>query len=409
MAVIDVVKYDGSPDVFAWKFPSTELGTWTQVIVNESQEAVLYKGGQSLDWLGPGRHTLETANIPLLSNFIKLPFGGRSPFSAEVWFVNKVNTLDVKWGTSTPIQLQDPKYNVFVPLRAFGQFGIKVADAKLFLIKLVGTLPGFTSNDVIKYFRGAYLTKVKDHISEYLITKKISVLEINAYINEISESLKEKILPTFSEFGIELINFYVNDISVPENDPAVITLKDALAKKAEMDIIGYSYTQERSFDTLEGAATNQGSGSAPIMGAGLGLGMGLGIGGNFGGAMGDMSKTINTNPSKACQHCHKEIGVEYTFCPFCGKGTDDALTQDQNMCPKCGAHNVGGVKFCGECGSCLVKTCPQCGTAVEQNKKFCTECGSSLTKTCASCGASLNDNLKFCPECGKKVEGDDDE
>ena len=407
MAIVEVVKYDGSPDVFAWKFPNSELGTWTQLIVNESQEAVLYKGGQALDWFGPGRHTLETANIPLLNNIVNLPFGGRSPFSAEVWFVNKVNSLDVKWGTPTPIQLQDPKYNVFVPIRAFGQFGIKISDAKIFLTKLVGTLSGFSSSDIVKYFRGAYLTKVKDDISEYIINKKISVLEINAYISEISESLKESILPTFSDFGIELVNFYVNDISVPEDDSAVIKLKEALAKKAEMDILGYSYTQERSFDTLEGAATNPGSGSAPIMGAGLGLGMGLGLGGNFGGAFGELGKNIHTNPLKECPHCGKQIGSEYNFCPFCGKDTN--LAVGQNICPKCGASNPRGLKFCGQCGNSLIKTCPKCGESIDDKQKFCPHCGNALVKKCPSCGSELGDNLKFCPECGKKVDGDGNE
>ena len=407
MAIVEVVKYDGSPGVFAWKFPNVELGTWTQLIVNESQEAVLYKGGQALDWFGPGRHTLETANIPILSNLVNLPFGGRSPFTAEVWYVNKVNSLDVKWGTPTPIQLQDPKYNVFVPLRAFGQFGIKISDSKMFLTKLVGTLPEFTSSDIVKYFRGAYLAKVKDDISEYLIKKKITVLEINAYINEISESLKEKILPIFSDFGIELVNFYVNDISVPEDDMAVTKLKEALAKKAEMDIIGYSYTQERSFDTLEGAATNQGSGSAPIMGAGLGLGMGLGLGGNFGGAFGEIGKNINTNQIKECPHCHKQIGSEYKFCPFCGKDTN--LASNQKVCTKCGASNNSGLKFCGQCGNSLIKTCPNCNEAVDENQKFCPHCGNSLVKKCSSCGCELGNNLKFCPECGKKVDGDSNE
>jgi membrane protease subunit (stomatin/prohibitin family) len=336
--------------VFAWKYPNSELGTWTQLIVNESQEAVLFKGGQALDWFGAGRHTLDTANIPILSKLVNLPFGGRSPFTAEIWFINKINTLDVKWGTPTPIQLQDPKYNVFVPLRAFGQFGIKIADAKVFLQKLVGTLSSFTSSDIIQYFRGAYLTKVKDDIASCLIMKKITVLEINAYISEISESLKQSILPVFADYGIELVNFYVNDISVPEDDRAVIKLKEALAKKAEMDIIGYSYPQERSFNTLEGAATNQGSGSAPMMGAGIGLGMGLGVGGSFGGAFGEIGKTINTDSGKECPHCHKKIGSDYKFCPYCGKA--------------------------------LVKTCPKCGGTVDEKQKFC-------------------------PECGKKVEGED--
>lgn len=407
MAIIEVVKYDGSPDVFVWKFPNTELGTWTQLIVNESQEAVLYKGGQALDWFGPGRHTLETANIPILNKLVNLPFGGRSPFTAEVWYINKVNSLDVKWGTPTPIQLQDPKYNVFVPIRAFGQFGIKISDSKIFLQQIVGTLSTFTSVDLIKYFRGAYLTKVKDHISEYLIKKKVSVLEINAYINEISESLKESILPTFADFGVELVNFYVNDISVPEDDSAIIKLKGALAKKAEMDIIGYSYTQERSFDTLEGAATNQGSGSAPIMGAGLGLGMGFGLGGNLGGAFGEMGKSINTNQSRECPHCSKQIGSEYKFCPSCGK--DTTLAGNQNICTKCGASNNHGLKFCGQCGNSLVKVCPKCGEAVGDKQKFCSHCGNSLVKQCLKCGSELGDNLKFCPECGNKVDGDNNE
>jgi len=130
MAIVEVVKYNGTPDVFAWKFPNEQLGTWTQVIVNESQEAVLFKGGQALDIFGPGRHTLSTANIPLLNKVINLPFGGRSPFAAEVWYINKVHSLDIKWGTPTPIQLKDPKYNIFVPLRSFGQFGIQSVNPR---------------------------------------------------------------------------------------------------------------------------------------------------------------------------------------------------------------------------------------------------------------------------------------
>ena len=178
MAIVDVVKYNGGPDVFAWKYPNSELGTWTQLIVNESQEAILLKGGQICDVFGAGRHTLETANIPILNKLINLPFGGRSPFSAEVWYINKVFSLDVKWGTSSPIQLQDPKYKVFIPVRAFGQFGIQIEDSKRFLLKLVGTLSQFDKNSLVKYFRGVYLTKAKDIISSYLIHKGLSLIHI---------------------------------------------------------------------------------------------------------------------------------------------------------------------------------------------------------------------------------------
>jgi len=403
MAIVKVVKYDGPPNVFAWKHPDTQLGTWTQLIVNESQEAILFKGGQALDWFGPGTHTLETKNIPLLNKIINIPFGGQSPFSAEVWYVNKVTTLDVKWGTPTPIQIQDPKYNVFLPVRAHGQFGIRIKDARKFLTSLVGTLPAFTSNELIKYFRGAYLTKAKDSISEYLVKEKISALEINAYISEISDTLKENILPEFDNYGIELINFYVNDISVPEDDSAVIKLKDALAKKAEMDIIGYSYQQERSFDTLESAAKNPGPAQSSLLGAGLGLGMGLGVGRNFGRAFGDISKNLIVNETQKCPYCNGEIGAEYKFCPLCGKNLK--ADEDFIICPSCNTKNIKKAKFCSNCGYGFVKFCPKCKKQISDNQKFCIHCGAALIKKCQQCGHELDENTKFCPQCGNKVDG----
>ena len=259
MAIVDVVKYNGTPDVFAWKYPSEELGTWTQLIVNESQEAILVKGGQALDIFGAGRHTLETLNIPLLRKVINLPFGGRSPFTAEIWYINKAYNLDIKWGTPTPVQIKDPQYGIFAPVRSNGAFGIHIADARKFLIKLVATMPTFDSTSITKYFRGLYVTKVKDSISNYLVHKRISILEINAYLDELSQYMKERIQPVIEEYGLELVSFYVNEISVPEEDSAIKQLKAALSKRAEMDILGYSYQQERSFDTLEGAAKNTGS------------------------------------------------------------------------------------------------------------------------------------------------------
>lgn len=404
MAIVEVVKYNGSPDVFAWKYPSEELGTWTQLIVNESQEAILFKGGQALDLFTSGRHTLQTANIPLLNKIINLPFGGRSPFAAEVWYINKVHSLDVKWGTATPIQLQDPKYKIFVPLRSFGQFGIQIEDARKFLIKLVGTLTVFDKDSIVKYFRGLYLTKVKDAISSYLVHKEVSVLEINAYIDEISEQLKEKMIPILSEYGIKLINFYVNDINVPEDDQAVIKLKEALAKRAEMDIVGYSYVQERSFDTLEGAATNPSSGQAGLMGAGVGLGMGVGIGGSFGSQMSGIAENITTTSEKKnCPKCNAIMEKEKRFCGECGFDTqkEEKSKERKNVtCIHCGGLHSVDIKFCPECGN-KYTPCPKCKASIKEDSKVCPECGSTMPRQCTNCGFEItNDNVKFCPECG---------
>lgn len=439
MAIVEVVKYNGGPDVFAWKYPSEELGTWTQLIVNESQEAVLVKGGKVLDVFGSGRHTLDTSNIPILNKVVNLPFGGRSPFTAEVWYINKVYSLDIKWGTASPIQIQDPKYGVFIPVRSNGVFGIHIEDSKKFLIKLVGTLSVLDKASIVKFFRGLYITKVKDAVSQYLIHNQVSVLEINAYIDELSTFMKERIEPTMEEYGITLVNFYVNDLSIPEDDSAVIKLKDALAKRAEMNIIGYNYQQERSFDTLEGAAKNSGSSSAPIMGAGLGLGMGVGLGGTVGNAFGSISGEINTsngatNKHKECQKCHATMKKDQRFCGTCGFDTESAGEDDKNSknagttCSSCGAKLDKNMKFCSECGNkynpcpqCSYdmpddatkcdkcgyekpKSCPGCGNMVSRNVKFCPECGISLEKNCPKCGISIEGSPKFCPECGEKLE-----
>lgn len=384
MAIVEVVKYNGDPDVFAWKYPNEELGTWTQLIVSESQEAILFKGGKALDVFQSGRHTLETANIPVLNKLINLPFGGRSPFTAEVWYVNKINSLDIKWGTASPIQLQDPKYSVFVPVRAFGQFGIRIENSKQFLVKLVGTLPVFDKTSVVQYFRGLYLTKVKDAISSYLVHKQISIMEINAYIEELSTFLQEKMQPVLEEYGINLINFYVNDISVPEDDSAVKKLKDALAKKAEMNIIGYNYQQERSFDTLEGAAKNNGA-SANLMGAGMGLGMGVSMGGAVGNQFGVIAQSINTSAedTKKCSSCGVIMPKSKRFCSECGCDTNKQKEKEDK-----------GLAVCSNCGASLPN----------KDAKFCSECGKSLMRTCSSCNNLITGNPKFCPECGTKLE-----
>lgn len=432
MALVDVVKFNGNPELFAWKYPNSELGTWTQLIVNETQEAILFKGGQALDVFQAGRHTLSTANIPLLNKIINLPFGGKSPFSAEIWFVNKIHSLDIKWGTPSPIQLQDPKYKIFVPVRSYGQFGVQITDSKKFLLKLVGTVGLFNKDNLVKFFRGLFLTKVKDSISTYLVKKEISTLEINAYLDELSEHLKERIAPTLDDYGIGLVNFYVNDISIPEDDSGVKKLKEALAKKAEMDIVGYNYVQERSFNTLEGAATNPGSAQSAFMGAGIGLGLGAGIGGEVGKQVGGISKNLNIKEVKTCPQCNAELTIDQQFCHKCGFDTLKKNKEEHNItcsncghkynsntkfcpncgdsykpCPSCGADLKPGQTACHVCGKNAPRTCVKCGFLITNEKiNFCPECGESLVKKCPDCGLRLEGEPKFCPECGKKLKGE---
>ena len=295
MAVIDLVKWNGSPHLLAWKFPSTELATWTQLVVNETQEAFVVNGGVYDGPFAGGRHTLTTENLPLVRSAIGLVFGGSSPFSAEVWFVNKTVKMDMKWGTPDPVYIEDPKYKIMVPVRAYGQYGIQVEESKKFLMKLVGTVSQFNADFLNRYFNGVLLTKIKAFIAQYFVKRDFSILDIHTNIEELSLEIQQAIAPLFMEFGVATSHFYVHSINVPDDDPAVSSLRTALAKKAEMGILGFDYKQERSFDVLQAAAGANGT-AGTMMGAGLGMGMAMSMGSQVSQVM---SQSMGASPTSS--------------------------------------------------------------------------------------------------------------
>ena len=422
MAVIDVVKWNASPGVLAWKFPSQELSAKTQLIVSESQEAIFLKDGNAFGPLGPGRHVIDTLNYPFLTSLVKF-WTKDSPFPAEIWFVQRTFKLDIKWGTLGVIQVEDPKYHIMLPIRGFGQYGVTVDDSARFLLKLVGTLPWFTEESLKEYFKGVVVTNVKDMIGKCLVERNISVLQMSAYLNEFSERVGESISAIMAEYGLRLVNFTINSISTDDNDPAVKKLRDALATKAEMDIVGYTYKQKRSFDTMEAAAGNPGAGG--VMNAGIGMGVGMGMGVPIGGMMGGMMGQMKFSSSKKCPSCKRDVETDTAFCPHCGasmKESDDMISCDKCgaksprgakfcfncgdiffCCPECGADNPENAAVCRRCGKPMPFKCPKCGKLVRDGVKFCPECGNKITSSCSRCGSDVQPDVKFCPNCGNKL------
>ena len=318
MKIADVIKWNAAPGVFAWKYPSEELSTKSQLIVSETQEAILVNQGNFIGPFTAGRHTLNTQNYPILGSILKIPFGGNTPFTAEVWFLQKAFSLEIKWGTSDPIQIEDPKYHIFIPVRAFGQYSIQVNDSIKFMKKLVGTVPVFVEKTLREYFKGIILKYVKDLLAKYFVEKNVSIIQISANIKEISDSLLSEISNDIENYGVKIINFNVNSISTDDSDPSVARLRRALAERAEMDILGYNYQQKRTFDTMEAAASNQGNGSA--MNAGMGMAMGVGMGLPMGNIAGQMAQNLNpTNITpKFCSNCGNPLDPSVKFCPSCG-------------------------------------------------------------------------------------------
>lgn len=279
MSIVDVVKWESTSNELVHKFQSNGLRLGSQLIVYPNQTAFFVKDGKILDEFVSGTYTIKSENIPLLESIVNLPFGNDTPFGADVWFVNQTELLDCKWGTQTPLQIEDPKYDVIVPVRAFGQYGFKIVEPRVFLERMVGNMSSFSTTKVVEYFRGVILSRLTAIIYDKLTADDVSVLNINAKIEDLSDYAKEKISEVFLQYGMEIQLFSMISISIQENDSSFQRLKEAKDAAARIKIIGRDdYRLTRSFDVLEKAAENENG----MAGAAVGLGAGVGIGGVVG-------------------------------------------------------------------------------------------------------------------------------
>jgi membrane protease subunit (stomatin/prohibitin family) len=417
LAIIDVVKWDGQgvlaqdDELLAWKFPSSELSTWTQLIVNESQEALLFRGGSMDGPFGPGRHVLKTENLPVLGALLKLPFG-RSPFTAEVWYTNRVIPLNVKWGTPDPIRLQDPVYNIIIPVVARGQYAVQIEHSRKFIVKLVGTMREFDRDKLRDYLRGMILTTSKTIIAKEIVKNKTSLLEIAAHLTDLSAAIQAALTDQLAEFGLNLVNFLVDHIDVVEDDRSVEQLRESLAKRADMNIRGYNYQQERSLNAIEGAAgytlghaeqsavdwngaNNYQNDRLPSGGGGaggiVGLGVGLGVGVPMGAMMGQaFSNAITPNLQAASLPVPPVVSPPGSGGSPCTRCNSPRMSPTAKFCPGCGTPYPAVTNLA--CGNCKATLAPQA--------KFCPECGIPTICVCTGCGASIGPGIKFCSECG---------
>lgn len=292
MALVNVIRWEANTSELVHKFPIEDLKVGSQLVVYPSQTAFFVKGGKICDEFFCGTYTIKSENIPLLNKVFNLPFGGESPFQAEVWFVNQISLLDCKWGTASPIQIEDPKYGVIVPIRAYGQYGLKIGNPRVFLERLIGNMPTFSTEKVVAYFRGVILSKLTAIISQKLYADNLSIININSHVEEISDYAKSKLTDVFTEYGVELEMFNAIAINVNENDPSFQKLKETKDSLARINIMGKeNYQMERSFNVLDSAAENEGGG---LIGAAVGIGAGVGVGTQI-GAM--VKEHINTNPT----------------------------------------------------------------------------------------------------------------
>lgn len=244
----------------------------SQVIVRESQTAVFFRDGKALDSFDAGRHTITTANLPLLTNLLHLVTGGQDIFTAEVYFVNRRDFLDMKWGTAEPVSLRDPDLGL-ARLRAFGTYSMAIDDPQLFVTKVVGTMGMYQTSQIQSYLRSIVNSKLVDVLGE----SKKGLFDLPAMFDEVSAAVRAKVADDFAALGILVKQFYIESVSPTEETQAAIDKRAAMGAVGATSFIEYQ-TGMAIGGVGQGAAQGGGAGGAAETGLGLGAGIGMGAG-----------------------------------------------------------------------------------------------------------------------------------
>jgi membrane protease subunit (stomatin/prohibitin family) len=278
--IFDIIQApDQRPDELVVRVPQQGWGDirlGSQLVVGESQNAVFFRDGKALDTFSAGRHTLTTANVPLLINLLGMAFSGESPFKASVYFVNMVDLLDQKWGTPQPVALRDKDLGM-VRLRANGSYSMKVADAQRFVAQIVGQRGLYTTREITNWLRGQIVAGFTDLLGE----TKAGLFDLPALMDEFGVALKAKLSESFEQSGIIIKQMFVQSISTTEETQKAIDERAAMGAIGDMN----AYLRFKAARALGDAAASSGAGggAGEGMSAGLGLGAGIGMGAGLGG------------------------------------------------------------------------------------------------------------------------------
>ena len=264
---------------------STDIKLGAQLIVQENQEAVFFRDGKALDTFAPGRHTLTTANVPILTRLLTIPWE-KSPFQAQVYFIGKQTFIDQKWGTLQPIVFRDADFGM-VRLRSFGKYSFRVVDSPLLINTLVGTQGKYTTDLIASYLKDLIVARLTDLMG----TLKISLLDLPSKYDEVASGVRAKLAEEFAKYGLELVDFFINAVTPPEEVQKAIDARSSMGAVGDLN----AFMKFQAANSMAKLAEQGGAGGG--MGAGA---MGMGMGAGFGMMMpGMIQQAMATGPAGA--------------------------------------------------------------------------------------------------------------
>lgn len=347
---------------------SGEIKFGAQLTVRESQAAAFFYQGKAVEAFGPGRHTLKTANIPILTKIAALPWGLTSPLRAEVYFVNLKVFINLKWGTRDPVAFKDAELGL-IRLRAFGVFNLQIIQPLLFINRMVGTQNIYTTEEVEDYLNKVIVSRFNDLMGESID----SILNLPSRYEEVSEGLAKRLQKDFNHFGLSLTHLYINSITPPPEVQQAIDDRSRMGVFKDMNKL----MQMKAAMAMEKAAESEG-------GAGSGMGMGMGLmmpamfAQYFAGGMKPAAQQADVPETAKCPDCQNSIPINAKFCLHCGH-QQLVFTQ----CSSCGKNLTPNAKFCSRCGHRVgenpkAKSCPKCGSENLPDSVYCNDCGEKL-------------------------------
>jgi membrane protease subunit (stomatin/prohibitin family) len=307
---IDVIQWtEDDDDVLAWRFPvaDKEIQQGAQLIVRDTQAAVFVDNGMAADTFGPGRHTIRTQNIPLLTDLRHWDKRFESPFKSDVYFFSTRLRLNQTWGTSHPLTIRDAEFGA-VQVRAFGIYSYRIESPRTFYQRVSGSRERYLIGDLEGQLRGTLVATLTDHFAE----SRVPFLDMAANQAELADAVRTRARPLLADLGVALDTFHIQNISLPDE------LQKRLDERIGMGIVGAPgpYTQFQVARSIPMAAT-EGGGAA---GAGVGLGAGIAMGQAMAQAVGQAttSPPAAARPSVTCARCRTVLDRPSRFCPECG-------------------------------------------------------------------------------------------